>query len=960
MRRLSTALLSATLTAALLAGLLPLTALADPTTPQAISFGALADRTYGDAPFAISASTDSGLEIAFTSQTAGVCSVVPDAFTADPTTATVTILHSGTCTIEASQGGDETYLPVTPVPQSFTVAKATNTVTAADQAITYGDQDPAFTFAYGAWKDGDTAAVVTTAPTCSVSGAHSDVSGSPYAIACAGAAAADYTFTYADGQLTVAKADPSFTLSAPDAPYDGSPHGATGSAHGVGGPGDTLTPTTIAYTGTGGTTYGPSAAAPTAAGSYSAKIEYAGSANYSAGSSSAAYAIGQAAQTISFDLSGVTGKAFGDDPFSIAGTATASSGLAVGLASQTASVCTVSGTTVTLAGAGTCTIRASQPGDADHAAAPSVDQSFGVATATPTCTVSGYAVTWDGTPHTATGSCTGVGGASLAGLDLSGTTHADAGTYAADPWSFTDASGDYGSLSGTVADSIAKAPQTVAFTSADPSPVNRGDTFTPTASASSGLPVAITVDPASSAVCSISGLGVVTIDAPSGTCVLDADQAGDGNRLAAPRQQMQVTVANRKPVCAPASADVVMNVALSGTADCSDPDGTAIAGYAVATDGALGHATIDASGRWTYTPVANAVPADQTSVADSFTIVASDGAADSDPATISVTISNHPVSGSLQIQHVGALTATVLDVLADPMVSPGQGDTGQPLAITSVTQGSSGSVSTDGRTVSYRPSGCSTAIDAFTFTFSDGRTSAAVTVAVIVDRPGANGPPTAPLTSVPAVSLVAGSTIGSTVPVRISWCGVVAGDTTLSSYRMVQSINAGRTWAVTVPGTTATAWTVGASTAYPYIWGVRAIDRLGRSAEYTRSPVTRVALIDSASSALAYRGPWSLTRSSVFSGGSERYATSTSASVTYRTAASARMFGIVGSMGRGRGAFQVFVDGTLVATVSDRAPSTVYRRVIYARALSPGVSHTIVIRPAGTGRVDLDALLTVQ
>ena len=59
-------------------------------------------------------------------------------------------------------------------------------------------------------------------------------------------------------------------------------------------------------------------------------------------------------------------------------TATASSGLAVSFASTTAAVCTVSETTATLLAVGTCTIQASQAGNANYAAAPDVSQSFSV------------------------------------------------------------------------------------------------------------------------------------------------------------------------------------------------------------------------------------------------------------------------------------------------------------------------------------------------------------------------------------------------------------------------------------------------------------------------------------------------------------------------------------------------------------------------------------------------------
>ena len=55
----------------------------------------------------------------------------------------------------------------------------------------------------------------------------------------------------------------------------------------------------------------------------------------------------------------------------------------------------------------------------------------------------------------------------------------------------------------------------------------------------------------------------------------------------------------------------------------------------------------------------------------------------------------------------------------------------------------------------------------------------------------------------------------------------------------------------------------------------------------------------------------------------------------------------------------LFVDGLLVKTVSERASTTVYRRVLYVRSLTSG-PHTIRIESAGGGRVDLDAILTLK
>ena len=58
--------------------------------------------------------------------------------------------------------------------------------------------------------------------------------------------------------------------------------------------------------------------------------------------------------------------------------ATATSGLPVVFSSSTPTLCTVSGSTVTGVSAGTCTIRASQPGNALWNAAPDVERSFAV------------------------------------------------------------------------------------------------------------------------------------------------------------------------------------------------------------------------------------------------------------------------------------------------------------------------------------------------------------------------------------------------------------------------------------------------------------------------------------------------------------------------------------------------------------------------------------------------------
>ena len=65
-------------------------------------------------------------------------------------------------------------------------------------------------------------------------------------------------------------------------------------------------------------------------------------------------------------------------------------------------------------------------------------------------------MTYDGNPHTATGTATGVNGESLSSLlDLSGTTHTSAGDYAADAWTFAG-NGNYNAASGRADDLISR------------------------------------------------------------------------------------------------------------------------------------------------------------------------------------------------------------------------------------------------------------------------------------------------------------------------------------------------------------------------------------------------------------------------------------------------------------------------------------------------------------------------
>ncbi len=91
-------------------------------------------------------------------------------------------------------------------------------------------------------------------------------------------------------------------------------------------------------------------------------------------------------------------------------------------------------------------------------------------------------------------------------------------------------------------DGSAQTPQAITFTSTAPSPGFVGGTYTPTATGgASGNPVVFSIDGSSTAgACSVSS-GVVSF-AGTGTCVIDANQAGTSAYSAAPQVSQSVTV----------------------------------------------------------------------------------------------------------------------------------------------------------------------------------------------------------------------------------------------------------------------------------------------------------------------------------------------------------------------------------------------------------------------------------
>jgi hypothetical protein len=82
---------------------------------QTITFGPLADRQLDDPDFVVTATASSGLDVAFTTVTPGVCTIT--------STGLVHLVSSGTCTLQADQSGNPNFNSASHVRQSFAVGQ---------------------------------------------------------------------------------------------------------------------------------------------------------------------------------------------------------------------------------------------------------------------------------------------------------------------------------------------------------------------------------------------------------------------------------------------------------------------------------------------------------------------------------------------------------------------------------------------------------------------------------------------------------------------------------------------------------------------------------------------------------------------------------------------------------------------------------------------------------------------
>ncbi len=266
-------------------------------------------------------------------------------------------------------------------------------------------------------------------------------------------------------------------------------------------------------------------------GACSITASQAGNATYSAASLTRTFNVSQASQAITFlPLGNVV---FGTTPFTI--NASASSGLPVTFTSTTSAVCGVYGSTVAIISAGTCSIAASQAGNASYSAATNVTQSFTVTPAPQTI----YFPTQIPASYPLTAGSFSVTAAASSGLAVSFTS-VTASVCTVSGAKVTLLSTGYCEIEVSQAGNsnyqpaapvflnilIGLAAQTITFTI--PNHTSSDAPFELQATASSGLPVVFSVisGPAtiSGDVLTITGVGTITVQ---------ASQAGNASYAAA-------------------------------------------------------------------------------------------------------------------------------------------------------------------------------------------------------------------------------------------------------------------------------------------------------------------------------------------------------------------------------------------------------------------------------------------
>jgi hypothetical protein len=575
-----------------------------PLQSQMITFPVPASVMYDASPFQVSATSNAGASVAvsLSSLTSSTCAVGPT--TAG--TATVTVAGAGLCQIKASAPQTTTYSAAS-ITQSFKITPAPLTVTAASFTIAYDAPIPPLTYTITGFAYTDSSSVISGTPALSTTATQGSSGGTyPITVSTGSLAAANYSFLYVPGTLTIQQPTSqtiTFTTLPPSTAADGTRFtvAATG-----GGSGNPVVFTSSGACGNAGATYTMTAGTGTCLvianqagdGSYSAAPQVAKSVTATAGPvitvspssiNFGAVAVdsitintvtvtnnGNAAATISTPLLSILGAGNADEYVIVN---LCPSSLAAGK-SCTIAVSFVAGAYYNTPQTATLKVMDNAPGSPQPVALTATvltPQTITFTTNPPSSAVYNSSFT---VAATGGGSGNPVTFTSSGSCSNSGATYTmTSGTGTCSVIANQAGNSTYAASRVTKTVTATSATQTTTFTNSPPSSAAYKSSFTVVATATSGLAVAFT----SSGTCTNSG-ATYTMTNSTGTCTVIANQAGNSNYSAASQVTKSVTAtvaaqtitftANAPSTAAYKSSFTVVATASSGLAVAFTSSGT--------------------------------------------------------------------------------------------------------------------------------------------------------------------------------------------------------------------------------------------------------------------------------------------------------------------------------------------------------------------------------------------------
>jgi hypothetical protein len=228
-----------------------------------------------------------------------------------------------------------------------------------------------------------------------------------------------------------------------------------------------------------------------------------------------------------------------------------------------------------------------------------------------------------------------------------------------------------------------------------------------------------------------------------------------------------------------------------------------------------------------------------------------------------------------------------------------------------------------------------------------------IRVAVTVE----NAPPIA---AAPVASFVRGSRTSTTgLPIRLAW-PPAADLSPIAGYELGEMGDAGLATVAATGGVVRSA-TRSIPFATSRMYAVRATDAPGNVGEWAAAAPVEVAVVQESSAVVQRSAGWTGEASVFALGGKSTF--SARAGTWMRYTFTGQGIALVGPKGPTRGRAEVWLDGTLVATVSESAKTSGSRWLLYAAAVDPAIQHTIEVRVLGTaGHVsfDVDAFLVLR